>query len=259
MRPPPECDSCLTARHRLGTMRRMINSRTVFLGFSALALCAALALLALVLCEVPGREGRILALVSTGGLFALVVLAGVRMVLVQGRRNNQLAADLERERGLDPLTRLGNRGAFLRELDDETERSQRYQYRFSLIVIDIDGLKMINEFYGRGAGDLAILTVRDVLSAAVRTVDAVYSLGSGTFAVILPNTDVSGGFILAERLRAALESVVVPWKEGRELSLTVSCGLAVSGTSGQENADRILDRAELCLSRAKHGGRNRVC
>ncbi|GEM_PF-4295245 len=237
----------------------MKNTRTFYTAFSVSCLVSSLLFLSLVLADIPGQEGRVVSLVIIGLLFALVTFFGLRTVSVQGRLNNQLAENLERERNLDPFTRLKNRAAFLRDLGEEIERSNRYKYRFSLILLDIDGLKMINEFYGRGAGDLAILTVRDVVNAAVRTVDSVYSLGSGSFALVLPNTDVSGGFILAERLRSTLESVVVPWEQDRELSLTVSCGLAVSGTNGLENADRVLDRAELCLSRAKHGGRNRVC
>lgn len=237
----------------------MITSRTAFCGFSFLALCSALVLLGLMMAEAPERSGRILVLSCIGGLFTLVVITGARLVVSQGRCNSRLSAELERERELDPLTRLGNRGAFLRRLSVEEERSQRYQERFSLLVIDIDGLQMINEFYGQEAGDLAILTVRDLLSTELRPVDAVYSLGSGTFGLVLPNTDVAAGFVFAERLRVLLEAVVVPWKEGRELSLTVSCGLAVSTLDERENADRIFDRAELCLSRAKHGGRNRVC
>jgi diguanylate cyclase (GGDEF)-like protein len=237
----------------------MRNSRSIYLVFSITALLPALVLLALLGGEVPGPEGRIVALASVGFLFLSVVVAGIRVVLLQGRRNNQMAAELEHERQLDPLTRIGNRVAFLKELAEEIERSARYQYRFSLVLIDVDGLKMINEFYGRAAGDLAITTVRDKVFAAVRAVDSVFSLGSGSFAVILPNTEISGGFILSDRLRAELEAVVLPWKDDRELSLTVSCGLAVSATSEDESPDRILDRAELCLSRAKHGGRNRVC
>lgn len=237
----------------------MRKARTYYAVFSITALVFSLVLLILVLTGIPGDDGKVIALSLVGGFFGVVVFFGVHMVMQQGRLNNWLAQEMDRERSMDGFTKVANRAAFLRELQEEIDRSVRYQYRFSLILIDVDGLKMINEFYGRSAGDLAILTVRDVVLAAVRTVDAFYYLGNGSFAVILPNTDISGGFILAERLRSALECVVVPWNNNRELSLTVSCGLAVSGTDDFENTDRILDRAELCLSRAKHGGRNRVC
>ena len=192
-------------------------------------------------------------------LLGVLVAVSLRLVFLQARKNAELAGRLEDERGRDPQTGLPSRARFVEELEAEVGRSARYAERLCLILLDIDGLKMINEFYGRAAGDLAIRIVRDVLAAEIRTVDSVYSFGGGQFGIVLPSTDVSGGFVLADRLRAALEAVVVPWEDERELSLTVSCGLIVAGEDPGESADLILDRAETCLSRAKRCGRIRVC
>ena len=153
----------------------------------------------------------------------------------------------------DPLTGLANL-RFLREtLRHEIERVKRYRQPLTLIMIDMDGLKEINDRLGHDAGNAALRILADEIRSSLRSADFAARFGGDEFAVLLPHSDLEEGRMLAERLRRSLERV-----DSFPLPLRASFGIA-SATQGEgADADALLDAADRALYEAKRAGRNRV-
>lgn len=192
-----------------------------------------------------------------GGGFLLVMFLANQVVSRLAAQNRLLDAELTRLRIADQQTGLYNRIHFMTVLNEEIGRSQRYQTPFALAVFNIDGLRMINDFFGREAGDLVIRESASFVAERIRTVDRLFYLGNGQYALILPNTSLSGGFILTERLRSLIESASFPWGE-KELAVTLSFGLTELDVEKDTISD-LINRAENLMLKAKRSGRNRVC
>jgi two-component system, sensor histidine kinase LadS len=155
----------------------------------------------------------------------------------------------------DPLTNLFNRRAFLERARPLWSAARRHEHELSLIMVDIDRFKTINDTHGHAAGDDAILAVADALRAAVRSEDVVARWGGEEFIVLLPQTSLDAAIGLAERLRCGIEALCLPMAGG-EVRFTVSLGVASS--TGKESLDRLITEADHFLYQAKHHGRNRV-
>jgi diguanylate cyclase (GGDEF)-like protein len=156
----------------------------------------------------------------------------------------------------DPLTGLPNRRFFFEHASLIFEEVKRYEKPLSLLVIDIDYFKKINDTYGHDVGDLVLKTFADVLRGIVRQSDICARFGGEEFVVLLPNTDLEGAKVLAERIRTAVAKN--PVEHGSiVIVFTVSIG-ASQYRKGMQNIDELIKEADIALYRAKEGGRNRV-
>src|SRR5215210_109492 len=153
----------------------------------------------------------------------------------------------------DHLTGLANRRRFERQLEREVARMERYGHPFSLLMIDIDRFKDLNDSFGHDAGDDAIRRLSKVLREGTRGIDLAARIGGEEFAVLLVETNKQGGFEVAERLRASIKVLEIP----KARQVTASFGVAECPTDAQTAAD-VLKAADVALYEAKRNGRDRV-
>ena len=166
--------------------------------------------------------------------------------------------ELERLNAIDPLTGAHNRRHFDKRLRSEGRRSRREQTPLSLIIIDVDHFKSINDRYGHDGGDECLKHVTRVFQNHIhRPTDDLCRIGGEEFAVILPNTDIEGALHVAESMRRGLESS--PLVYGNEsIQLTASAGLSTTVIVDEDHAQRLFKFADELLYEAKSAGRNRV-
>ncbi|MDH5805347.1 MAG: GGDEF domain-containing protein [Gemmatimonadota bacterium] len=163
---------------------------------------------------------------------------------------------LEDMANTDPLTGSVNRRHFDKVMSYEWSRATRTKRPLSLLALDIDRFKNINDTYGHPVGDAVLKEMVDVLELSVREIDTIARLGGEEFAVILPDTPIGGARGVAERIREACEELTV-YSNGAAVNFTVSIG-AVEMSDSVENAEDFLRVADAALYEAKRGGRNRV-
>lgn len=167
-----------------------------------------------------------------------------------------LVEEAQRLATVDPLTGLMNRRAFLSSLDLEFERSMRLGYPVSLIMLDVDHFKHINDQRGHASGDNVLAAMGKLLAHNARRVDLVARWGGEEFIVLLAATEGENARAAAERLRGEVAAMVVGDAEGEPVAVTASLGLAVRGAN--ESAQDLIDRADRAMYAAKSQGRNRV-
>ncbi|HXU71526.1 MAG TPA: GGDEF domain-containing protein [Polyangia bacterium] len=151
---------------------------------------------------------------------------------------------------------------FRLRLVEELDRAARYNRALSLLLVDLDDLRGLNDRLGRAAGDFALAQVATALISGARSVDFVGRWAGGAFALLLPETAVGAAYGLAERLRADLAARRLPappqlLHPSRPLRVTMSCGVASLYKDGTAHAGTLVARADHALWRAKLGGRNR--
>lgn len=178
---------------------------------------------------------------------------GVRTDITERKR---LEARLHELATRDALTGLPNRREAMRLLAEELMRVQRDMSAASVLMLDVDHFKRINDTYGHAGGDSALKFCAQQISARLRAIDTCSRLGGEEFAVLLPGTDLGGARVIAERLRASLEAATMEL-DGQPLRMTVSIGAAQLRPTDAD-ADAALRRADAALYRAKSEGRNRV-
>lgn len=152
----------------------------------------------------------------------------------------------------DDLTGLHNRRYLISVMESESERMLRGGSAYSILVLDVDHFKSINDRYGHPVGDRVLVKFAEVLRAQLRTIDHFGRYGGEEFLVVLPQTRLDEARTAAERIRAAIETA----QFGLEQKVTVSIGVACAGTG--EAPDKVFSRADDALYRAKQNGRNRV-
>lgn len=168
------------------------------------------------------------------------------------KSNEQLTVMAE----TDPLTGVMNRRKFLDHARHEFARSLRYGREMSLIMVDIDHFKKINDTWGHLAGDTALMRTAERLSSSVRSLDFIGRLGGEEFAVLLPETPKAAAAALAERLRLVIAGISLPEEHGA-ISLTASFGVSAR-EAGDKELLNVLARSDRALYSAKRGGRNQV-
>jgi diguanylate cyclase (GGDEF)-like protein/PAS domain S-box-containing protein len=168
----------------------------------------------------------------------------------------QLNSRLEQLAMTDELTGVANRRLFFSQCAEEFKRARRYHAPFSIMILDFDGFKRINDTYGHDAGDLVLQCFASTLRANIREVDLVGRLGGDEFGVLLPNTAAKDATSLAERLRQAVENQECSIQE-RVMRGTVSVGVAAFGEDTQD-FENMLKNADKAMYQAKDQGRNRV-
>lgn len=166
--------------------------------------------------------------------------------------------ELERLNAIDPLTGAHNRRHFDKRLRSEGRRSRREQTPLSLIIIDVDHFKSINDRYGHDGGDECLKHVTRVFQNHIhRPTDDLCRIGGEEFAVILPNTDIEGALHVAESMRRGLESSPLVYGD-ESIQLTASAGLSTTVIVDEDHAQRLFKFADELLYEAKSAGRNRV-
>lgn len=168
----------------------------------------------------------------------------------------RMTKELQRLALTDPLTMIANRRAFMEALTEEYHRACRYGHPMTLLMIDLDEFKGINDRYGHLYGDEILKSSSAAMCAIMRETDFFARMGGEEFAMLLPETDITAGYQIAERLREAVASVKINSPQG-SLGVTVSIGVAEMQSDDSE-AEAILNRADRALYLAKDSGRNRV-
>jgi diguanylate cyclase (GGDEF)-like protein len=198
-----------------------------------------------VVAPVPGAEEEARSLLA---IVAREIAAPLRMA--------ELVEQSQRLACLDSLTGLLNRRAMRSALDVELARSRRYGHPLSLVMIDIDHFKAINDKHGHAGGDEVLRKVSALLSAAQRRSDLCGRWGGEEFLVALSCTDAAGAEIAAERFRRVVESAAI--ENGDGVSIFVTASLGVATLQSAETIEACLERADRDLYAAKAAGRNRV-
>lgn len=174
-------------------------------------------------------------------------------------RNAQLFERMRQLSTHDELTNLANRRLLRSDLDREIDRARRFIKPISVLAIDIDHFKYLNDRHGHPAGDAALREVAKVLVANVRKVDTVARVGGEEFMVLLPRTSAANARAVAEKLRAAI--LQHPFAGGADQpggALTVSIGVAELRGDDDEHGENLIARADQAMYLAKHAGRNCV-
>jgi diguanylate cyclase (GGDEF)-like protein len=203
--------------------------------------------------------------------FNLVVPAvfflGAVLILFVGTLALQTAIEiksmsaLQYESVTDHLIGIHNRRYLDRRMEEEMSRARRYDMQLSLLLLDIDHFKIVNDNYGHQIGDRVLMSLGQLLFREVRDTDVVARYGGEEIAVLAPHTSVSSAIELAERLRQSVErSVMVPaneYEKRQAISITVSIGVAGLDKQTADHQD-FIHRADKALYGAKQQGRNRV-
>ena len=158
--------------------------------------------------------------------------------------------ELESQANTDPLTGLGNLRALQRQLATLLDVHKRYGHPFGLLLMDIDGLKRINDSHGHQAGDRVLMQVAMSLRRSIRSVDTAARIGGDEFCVLLPQQDLKSAAKLAARLATAVEEEVA---SPGDPPVTMSIGVAASPEHGDE-AESLIDTADRAMYRAKAAG-----
>lgn len=155
----------------------------------------------------------------------------------------------------DHLTGLYNRSQILPSIDREIRRTRRSERGFCVLMIDLDGLKAVNDSLGHHRGDNVLRQLASIISRSIRTVDSAFRYGGDEFLVLLPETDIVGAFVVAEKIRAGAEEVGTMHGEGVETS--VSIGL-VSHPEDGLTVEELMVAADRAMYLAKSSGKNQI-
>lgn len=165
--------------------------------------------------------------------------------------------ELERLSQYDELTGLCNRRHFMGLARHELGRSQRYGGKLSLLMVDIDHFKRINDSHGHRTGDLVLAAVSEQIRKALRETDVAGRLGGEEFAIMLPETHLGGAILVAERLRQQVATQAIDIDDGQTVQCTLSIGVACLDDTITD-LENLLHHADTALYSAKNGGRNKV-
>lgn len=187
-------------------------------------------------------------------LTALCLLAYAGMVISrQQRRTRDLAVRLST---LDSLTDLYNRAYFFAVVEREIQRSTRFRRGFCLLMMDLDGLKAVNDRHGHFQGDRVLRGVADVIRASLRQVDTAARYGGDEFVALLPETDPSGAYVVAEKIRQGVSELLLEAGE-YEVRTSLSIGMVAYPEDGR-TADELMINADEAMYGSKRLGKNRV-
>ncbi len=168
-----------------------------------------------------------------------------------------LQQELLQQAHVDYLTGLCNRRYFIEQGEAELARSLRYNSPLSMLMLDIDHFKKVNDTYGHKTGDVVLQRLSQICRDALREIDIPARLGGEEFAILLPETAGEKAFEVAERLRQIIAEAAVPLEQGLPLHFTVSIGVATF-KGDHLNIDMLLSLADQALYQAKNSGRNKV-
>lgn len=170
---------------------------------------------------------------------------------------NKVLQELALSNRIDGLTQAFNRKHWEECLAAEFSRAQRYKQDLALVMLDLDQFKLLNDTYGHQGGDKVLIDIAEVINGLLRMGDLFGRYGGEEFAVILPNTGLTGANDVAERIRKAIASNAIEYQD-KNINATVSIGVAVMDEYDTRYED-IISRADIALYKAKNLGRNQVC
>ncbi|HEY5648767.1 MAG TPA: diguanylate cyclase [Nitrospiria bacterium] len=216
-----------------------------------------------------GREdfpiGSVLAELAEG-TFALSTAAAILLYLSDIfsiytkrtliRQSNALK-EAQVEALTDAITDLPNHRAFQKQLSDEISRSSRYNQPLSLMMIDLDRFKTLNDTYGHRVGDSILREVGEIIKQGLRTIDFPARYGGEEFAVILPETSLKGAMIVGDRIRQSVFSHIFRFANGQRAFLSISLGLACYPVDTRDQ-EELIEMADKALYHSKQNGRNRL-
>ncbi len=188
------------------------------------------------------------------GLGATWLLAFIS-VAYAGHQRRAMARAIEQAR-TDPLTSLFNRAQLFVTLEQEVSRTRRSDRGFCVLMIDLDGLKAINDSGGHLRGDEVLRALGAVIRTSIRTADSAYRYGGDEFVVLLPETDIVGAFVVAEKIRGGAEELGM-MMSGPEPVTSVSIGL-VSHPEDGLSAEELMSAADRAMYQAKRLGKNQI-
>jgi len=165
-------------------------------------------------------------------------------------------SDLQILASQDPLTGISNRREFMAHAEEQVMLSRRDKGALSVLMIDIDRFKAVNDLYGHMVGDQAIKEVAAIIKRTIRESDLCARFGGEEFAVLLPATNESSALLVAEKIRTAVESNLFDIGRPNKIQLTVSIGIATLSQK-LNTLDGILSKADIALYWSKENGRNR--
>jgi len=198
------------------------------------------------------RRGRPFTESDRDMLTYLAATAGVSI------ENVALHLEVSRQAVTDELTGLSNYGRFQEVMSAETERARRFNQTLGLVMLDIDDFKSVNDQHGHVQGDRVLAAIAGVLRESTREIDTTARYGGEELAVILPQTDLDGAFMLAERIREGIEALQLPLEDGSGVvKVTASIGVA-SLPEIANDSPRLIAAADAALYRAKRAGKNRT-
>ncbi len=203
--------------------------------------------------------GTLVAGTKSRGALGEDVLRMLEVLAIQAAQavlRAQLFEQTERLATIDGLTALANRRTFQSRAAQALAQARRYGRACAVLITDIDHFKTVNDTYGHPAGDVVLRGVAQMLREQARDTDVVARYGGEEFAVVMPETDLRGALVIAERLREAVAARAFQTDLG-PVRVTLSLGLAASPQDGTE-MDALVQLADACLYRAKREGRNRV-
>ena len=158
---------------------------------------------------------------------------------------------------LDELTSLPNRRHGLERVQNLLQQSQRNEFTFSFLILDIDNFKAVNDYEGHQAGDTVLRDIAEIIQELCRSYDLAFRYGGDEFIICLPNTGPEAAVAFGERIRSAVEAHEFGLQDSSRINCTVSIGVADYPGDG-EDLEAILAAADRALYSAKQGGRNRV-
>ena len=188
---------------------------------------------------------------SIGSIWLLAFLAGAFAAGERRTRNHVI--ELSRT---DPLTGLMNRAQLLPMIEQEVQRTRRSARGFCMLMVDLDGLKTVNDTHGHHRGDQVLRALGAVIAKSIRTVDTAFRFGGDEFVVLLPETDFAGAFVVAEKIRAGAEEMGFG-THAYDLMTSVSVGL-VSCPEDGNGADELMLAADRAMYQAKSLGKNQI-
>jgi diguanylate cyclase (GGDEF)-like protein len=199
---------------------------------------------------------KIINVVAGCFVLGVLLLRWLPLAIKERGQADQRASDLETLAAVDWLTGLYNRRQFESLAQAELARSQRYMRPLTLMMLDIDHFKKVNDTYGHATGDRVLQALATVCLATKRDADIAARLGGEEFALLLPETTAGAAAQFAERLRQQIRDCA-PVVEGEKLPITVSIGIAASSQT-TAGVQPLLSNSDQALYEAKRGGRNRV-
>ncbi len=187
-----------------------------------------------------------------------ILFLGVGIILARiSQRNKQQRSMLEELSVRDRLTGLFNYSYFIDQLEKEKIRADRYNSKLSIIIVDLDHFKKLNDTYGHETGNMVLKSVAKTFSSLIRNIDISARYGGEEFVFILPNTGEEQSVAIAERIRRNIEQADFVDLDPDDIKLTISCGVA-SYPDYAADTSQLIYRADEAMYKAKNSGRNNV-
>ena len=174
-------------------------------------------------------------------------------------RLQEMQKELQLLASTDPMTKLYNRRYFTNASAHIFDLAKRDKRALSMIMLDIDNFKLVNDTYGHKTGDDVIVNLANILHTQQRKSDIICRFGGEEFLILLPNTTSKNAEIIAEKIRVSVEKSSIYLNEKKSIHYTVSLGVSEVGTQNEKNIEEAIKRADKALYNAKETGKNKIC